>query len=133
MLAVIRPVKGHRYLIEAAARVLREIPDARFLLVGWYEEGPYVQELRALTQSLGIADRIIFTGGRSDTADVLAALDICVLSTLNEGFSNAIIESMAARKPVVATNVGGNPEECSPGRSARCPGAAANASCARRP
>src|SRR5205814_908313 len=61
-------------------------------------------------ESLVISDRVVFTGFRIDTANILQQLDVSVLSSLTEGLSNALLESMAAGLPVVATRVGGNPE-----------------------
>jgi glycosyltransferase involved in cell wall biosynthesis len=59
---------------------------------------------------LKIEQKIHFLGKRGDVAKILSSLDISVLSSISEGLSNAILESMAAAKPVVATRVGGNPE-----------------------
>ncbi|MCK5534910.1 glycosyltransferase, partial [bacterium] len=63
-----------------------------------------------VAKKLRITGNVVFTGERSDIPELLSVMDISVLSSLSEGFSNTILESMAAGKPVVATNVGGNPE-----------------------
>lgn len=99
--------KGHKVFFRAAAAVLREVPEARFLIVGKGDR----ERLEKLCAELGILDRVIFTGFRTDIAEVLAAMDVSVSSsTEGEGLTGALRESLAMAKPVVATNVGGNPE-----------------------
>jgi glycosyltransferase involved in cell wall biosynthesis/peptidoglycan/xylan/chitin deacetylase (PgdA/CDA1 family) len=110
ILAGIRPIKGHKYFLEAASLILKEYPETYFLIVGWPDDKIYYKQLKDLTKQLKIGERVLFVGGRSDTAKILSITDISVLSSLSEGFSNAVIESMAAGKPVVATNVGGTTE-----------------------
>jgi glycosyltransferase involved in cell wall biosynthesis len=105
--ANLRPVKGHRYLIEAFAPVVSQFPDAKLLLIGKDELNG---SLESLAQKLGIANNVLFLGQRTDVSDLLMIADICVLPSLSEGLSNAILEYMAYAKPVIATNVGGNPE-----------------------
>ncbi len=99
--------KGTRTLIEATAR-LRETPRAPFVVVAG--DGPLRDELAALAARLGIAERVRFLGNREDVRAVLAALDAFVLPSLTEGMSNALLEAMAMALPVIATDVGGNPE-----------------------
>jgi glycosyltransferase involved in cell wall biosynthesis/peptidoglycan/xylan/chitin deacetylase (PgdA/CDA1 family) len=111
IIAALRPIKGHQYLLKAAKNVLHKHPNVTFLIVGWYSDtDPYYQELTALTAQLGIKECVIFTGGIANIAEVLSAIDVSVLTSLNEGFSNAVLESMAAGKPIVATRSGGTPE-----------------------
>jgi glycosyltransferase involved in cell wall biosynthesis len=102
------PYKGHHELIEAAASVTDKYPDSHFLLVG--EDRGIRKDLEIRVKELGIDKNIIFLGQRNDVPDLLAASDISVLPSHEEGFSNVILESMAAGLPVVATSVGGNPE-----------------------
>ncbi|HKY04209.1 MAG TPA: glycosyltransferase [Blastocatellia bacterium] len=102
--ASLRPVKGHRYLIEAAARVLESRNDVHFLFVG---DGPLRQELEGLSESMGVAANIHFLGERADAALLFSAFDLAVLASLHEGLPNTVIEAMAAESPVVATAVGG--------------------------
>ncbi len=101
------PVKGNQYLMEAASSVLKEFPEALFVLVG---DGPLRGELEEQTRRLGIKDWVQFLGFRQDVAEILAAIDIKVLSSLSEGLPNALIEAKAAGCAIVATRVGGVPE-----------------------
>jgi glycosyltransferase involved in cell wall biosynthesis len=98
------PIKGHSYFFEAAKLVSQDFPSARFIVVG---DGELKNGLVNLVKDLGIKDKIIFCGFRNDLAKIYADLDIVVLSSLNEGLPVSIIESLAAQKPVVATDVGG--------------------------
>ena len=102
------PYKGHVELIKAAALVVRRNPNTVFLLVG--QDRGIRKNLEALVQQLGLVDHIIFFDQRYDIPQLLAASDISVLPSNEEGFSNVVLESMAAGLPVVATRVGGNPE-----------------------
>ena len=105
--ANLKPVKGHYYLLEAFAGVVTQFPDAKLILVGRDElDG----QLQNLAQKLNISDKVVFMGKRENVKDLLVLADICVLPSLSEGMSNAILEYMLAGKPVIATNVGGNPE-----------------------
>jgi glycosyltransferase involved in cell wall biosynthesis len=104
--------KGHEYFLEAVAQVARQVPNLRGLIIGEPENTPknreYYQKLQSLTKSLGLEDRVIFTGFRSDVPRLMSALDVVVLSSsVPEPFGRVIIEGMAAGKPVVATAAGG--------------------------
>ena len=105
-------LKGIEHFLEAAAVLKPRYPDVRFLIVG--ETSPpdpaYFEELQQLTASLGVTDRVTFTGLRSDVPAVLGAAAVAVMPSLNEALSNVLLESMAAGVPVVATRVGGTPE-----------------------
>lgn len=96
--------KDHPTFLRAARRVHESVPDAAFIIAG---EGELLEATRALAQSLGIEDRTFFIGRCRDVGSVLSISDVCVLSSSSEGFSNAILEYMAAGRPVVATDVGG--------------------------
>jgi glycosyltransferase involved in cell wall biosynthesis len=100
-------IKGHRYFLEAAKTVLEKIPNVEFLLAG---DGPLRHHYEELTHELGLKEKIHFLGERNDVPTILSNLSISVLSSTSEGLSNVILESMAAGKPVIATNVGGSPE-----------------------
>lgn len=106
-------LKGIEDFLEAAALVAPHHDDVHFLIVG--EPSPimnrvYLDELRAHAQRLGIQDRVIFTGLRSDIPALLSAVDVSVMPSLNEALSNVLLESMAAGSAVVATDVGGTAE-----------------------
>jgi L-malate glycosyltransferase len=98
------PVKDYPTFLRAAQRVRQAIPEARFIVVG---DGPLKGETSALAERLGLGADVFFTGRCEQVADLLAISDVCVLSSMAEGFSNSILEYMGASRPVVATNVGG--------------------------
>ncbi len=104
--------KGHEYFLEAAAQVMEEIPEAKFLIVGEDIDQNKKQEtkLRNLAEKLRLTNNIIFTGQRNDIPEIMSSLDILVLSSLKEHFGRVIIEAMGCGKPVIATNAGGVPE-----------------------
>jgi len=102
-----REVKGVRFFIEAIPLILREVPQARFLLLG---DGRLKPQLEARVRELGIRDRVIFAGFREDISRFYPLMEISTLTSLSEGLSITILESMAFGLPVVATRVGGNPE-----------------------
>jgi glycosyltransferase involved in cell wall biosynthesis len=96
--------KGHRYLLEAA----QDVPSsAVFVLAG---EGPEREPLERYARELGVEDRIRFLGRRTDIPEVLAASDLMVLPSLCEGLPLSILEAMGARRPVIATDIGGTNE-----------------------
>lgn len=99
--------KNHSGFLRIAAQVYRCTPNVEFLLVG---DGPLRPELERQAAALGLGDRAIFLGDRRDISAVLASMDVAVLTSDSESLSNAILEAMAARLPVVAYNVGGNAE-----------------------
>jgi len=97
-------VKDYPMFLRAAQRVRQVVPNAAFLLAG---EGGLMPALRTLARELGIEACTHFLGRCEAVADLLSISDVCVLSSRAEGFSNSILEYMAAGRPVVATNVGG--------------------------
>ena len=104
-----RSVKSQEDLIRAAPLILREFPQAKFLLVGsgWEEGGrAYLQRMQELVGELGLEKSVIFTGFRDDIAAVLAALDVSVQPSLSENLGGTI-ESLLMECPTVATRVGG--------------------------
>jgi len=96
--------KGHRFLLEAAARLLPRQPNARVLVAG---DGDLMGELRARAATLGIAERVVFAGHRTDVPDLLGALDVFCISSLYEGTPLALFEAMASGKAIVSTSVDG--------------------------
>lgn len=113
----IRRVKGHDIFIKAAAAVVSKFPSASFSIAGEVLEPAYFAELQALVRELNLSDRFHFAGGITNLREHLSMADIFVLPSRSEGFSNAIVEAMAASLPVVATDVGGNAEAVQDGVS----------------
>jgi glycosyltransferase involved in cell wall biosynthesis len=101
------PIKNHCLFLEVAARIARQEPLARFVIVG---DGVLRPTLETQARKLGIADRVSFTGWRRDLPRICADLDVLVVSSDNEGTPVSAIEAMAAGCPVVATRVGGLPD-----------------------
>ncbi len=97
-------VKNHPMFLRMARRVACEIPEARFVLAG---DGELMPELKQLATDYNLNDKAVFAGSCRDVAALLCASSVGVLSSRGEGFSNAILEYMAAQLPVVATDVGG--------------------------
>jgi len=107
----LNPGKGIEYFLRALVRVSERVPTARYLIIGSsYFDPAYKSRLEKLASDLTLGDRVIFTGERHDIPELLREVDLSVLPSLSEGLSNSLLESMAAELPVVATNVGGNPE-----------------------
>jgi len=102
------PYKGHVDLVEASAAVIASRPEALFLLAG-REEGAG-RSVRTRIGELGLDDRVRLLGAREDVPALMSAADLVVHPSHEEGFSNTILEAMAAGKAVVATSVGGIPE-----------------------
>jgi len=97
-------VKNHAMFLRAARHVKEKFSDARFVLAG---EGELVNKMKDLAKELGLENESFFIDNCGDVPRLLAASDVCVLSSRTEGFSNSILEYMAASRPVVATSVGG--------------------------
>jgi glycosyltransferase involved in cell wall biosynthesis len=106
--------KGHEFFLRAWARVVERFPEATALLVG---EGVMRSSLDSMARELGIAASVKFLGRRTDVANLLAAADLYVHPSLQEGYSNAVLEAMAMARPVVATSVGGNTEAIADGET----------------
>jgi glycosyltransferase involved in cell wall biosynthesis len=101
------PVKGHRTLVEAVARLPADLHGVKFVCAG---EGPEKEYLLERIARLGLEQRVLLLGHRLDVPAVLARSTAACLCSQAEGLSNALMEAMAARLPLVATRVGGNPE-----------------------
>lgn len=97
-------VKDHPMFLRAAARVRHAVADAAFVIAG---EGPRLPDLRELAAQLGLDQDVFFIGRCDRVAELLFVSEVCALSSRAEGFSNSILEYMAAARPVVATDVGG--------------------------
>ena len=105
IVAVMRPEKAHTVFLQAAKLVADEVPSAKFLVVG---DGPERERVESQIDLLGIRDKVVLYGMSDDMPAVMAAMDVVVLSSdpIVETFPIAIMEAMAASRPVVATRVG---------------------------
>jgi glycosyltransferase involved in cell wall biosynthesis len=101
------PIKAHEVFFDAAVRIAARVPEARFVVVG---DGERRAELEAMVTASGLAPRVHFLGWRGDLDRIYADLDVVVLTSKNEGSPVALIEAMAAGRPVVSTAVGGVPD-----------------------
>ncbi len=108
------PEKGFDVLIKAAESVLREQPEAGFVLFG---EGPQRADLQKQISAAGLGQNFILAGFRADLDRFLPHLDLLVLPSYTEGMPNVVLEAFAAGVPVVATAVGGTPEIVEDGTS----------------
>jgi glycosyltransferase involved in cell wall biosynthesis len=102
------PYKGHSTLVRAARIVIDKNANTKFLIVG--EDRGIKKNLERAVQCFGLENKIRFLGLRQDIPQLLTASDLSVLPSHEEGFSNVLLESMAAGRAIVTTNVGGNPE-----------------------
>jgi glycosyltransferase involved in cell wall biosynthesis len=105
IVANLRPVKNLDLFIRAAAEIVKEFPQATFHIAG---QGQLRHALDRLRKNLGLARRLFLHGLVSDIPAFLAGLDLAVLCSRSEGMSNALLEYMAAGKPIIATAVGAN-------------------------
>jgi glycosyltransferase involved in cell wall biosynthesis len=107
--------KGLEYLIRAGALLRSETPPVKIVLAG---DGPLEAKLSRLVSDLGLEDVVLMPGFYADVGDLLAACDLVVLPSLWEGLSIALLEAMAAGKPVVTTTIGSNREVTDDGEAA---------------
>jgi glycosyltransferase involved in cell wall biosynthesis len=107
VVCALRPEKGLSTLLEAFARVRRLRAGMKLAIVG---DGPMLEPLQAKARALGIREDCVFARATFEVTEWLRAMDIFVLPSLSEALSNALMEAMACGCPVVASNVGGNPE-----------------------
>ncbi len=107
-------VKGHTFLLDAMPAVLQRFPNTVLIIAG---RGELEVPLKDQAKRLGIEEKVRFLGMRQDIPRLLALMDVFVLPSLSEGLSMALLEAMAAEKPVVATQVGGNPELVEEGKT----------------
>ena len=103
--AVLTEQKGVTYLLQSARLLADRYPRVRFLIVGG---GPLEASLRAEAQALGLRDRVLFTGWRTDAQLLLPLFDVWVMSSLWEAMPMALLEAMASRRAIVVTDVGDN-------------------------
>ena len=107
MIGRLESIKGFEYFIDSAAIISRQIPQARFLIVG---EGSLHDKLAQRAKDLNIGEKVFFVGWREDIPEILSILDVLALASLNEAVGRVILEAGAVGKPSVATEVGGVPE-----------------------
>ena len=105
--AALVPHKGQRHLIEAAALVVRQVPDARFVIAG---EGELRPSLERQIKEHHLEKHVFLTGFRPDVLSLHKAFDIFVMSSVTEGLGTSLLDAMASGKPIVATRAGGIPE-----------------------
>jgi glycosyltransferase involved in cell wall biosynthesis len=107
MIANFARKKSHHIFFEAALEVLKERPEVRFLLVGHGDYGQY----QSLVKERGVGDNFIFAGFRQDIPEIIASLNVSVISSSKgEGLTGSMVEAMAMARPVISTDVAGNAE-----------------------
>jgi glycosyltransferase involved in cell wall biosynthesis len=111
--------KGHAYFIRAAKRIKEQAKNARFIVVGRkLDTDPgYWEQMQQLTTECGLKNDVIYAGFRGDAAGILSVLDVFVLSSILESCPNVVLEAMAMKVPVVATDVGAVSEMVTHGRT----------------
>jgi glycosyltransferase involved in cell wall biosynthesis len=110
LVANVRRVKGIDVLVRAAAILVAHLPQIRFVIAGKVLEEATMKDLFRLISDLKLDNNFLFLGAIENPHPLLAESDVFVLPSRNEGFSNALIEAMAAGLPCIATRVGGNAE-----------------------
>ena len=105
--AALVPHKGHRHLIDAAQLVVREVPDARFVIVG---DGELREALEKHVRDRHLERHVFLAGFRTDALELTKGFDLFAVSSISEGMCVALIDAMAAEKAAVATAAGGVPE-----------------------
>jgi glycosyltransferase involved in cell wall biosynthesis len=108
--------KDHATFVAAMPRVLEEVPEARAVVVG---EGELRGALEAQAAALGLGDRCVFTGFRTDVDALMPAFTVFCLSSRSEGLGTSLLDAMSFGRPVVATSAGGIPEAVEDGVSGR--------------
>lgn len=112
IVAALRPEKNHELFLELARRVLRQLPSARFLIVG---DGLCRGDLERRAAEMGLRSSVLFLGSRNDVPRLLTAMDVFALTSHNEANPISILEAMSVGRPVVATDVGSIHEAVSEG------------------
>jgi L-malate glycosyltransferase len=105
--AALVPHKGQRHLVDAAAEIVRQEPDARFIIAG---EGELRETLERQIKHHDLEKHVLLAGFRPDVLSLHKAFDVFVMSSVTEGLGTSLLAAMACGKPVVATSVGGMPE-----------------------
>ncbi len=111
VVANIRPAKGHREALSAFLQMAKRFPNSRLLLCGYVADTALFHELQHTVAAAHAERQVCFMDSRKDIPEIMHAIDILLAPSFSEGFSNAILEAMAAGKPVLASAVGGNREQ----------------------
>lgn len=106
-IARLEPQKGIEYLIKSVPLIKRSVPSIKVLVVG---DGPLREKLEKMADDLNVSNSIFFLGWRTDIAEILSVMDVFCAPSLWEGFGMVLLEAMAMKKPVVASEIGGIPE-----------------------
>ena len=106
--------KGHKHLIDAAALVIRDVPDARFVILG---EGELRPALERQVKDLHLEKHVLLPGFRADVLTFIKSFDLLVMSSLAEGLGTSLLDAMALSKAIVATDTGGIPEAVADGET----------------
>ncbi|MCB2156497.1 glycosyltransferase [bacterium] len=112
----LKRIKGYPDLLEAVAMARREVPKLKLVVLGFDNEN-LREELEQQVRSLGLEGAVVFAGGRKQVWPYYFAFDILAHPAHSEGFANVLLEAMAAGRPIVATDVGGNKESVSDGET----------------
>jgi len=115
VVARLHPVKGHVTFLHAVSRLVSRWPQLEAVLIG---DGTLHGDLEELSRRLGISEHVTFLGHQDDVSRWLPSFDVAVLPSMHEGFPNALLEYLAAGRPVVASRVGGIPDMVTSGREA---------------
>jgi glycosyltransferase involved in cell wall biosynthesis len=99
--------KGQKHLIDAVPLVVRQVPDAHFLILG---EGELRPALERQIRDLHLEKRVLLPGFRTDVLSLIKAFDVFAMSSVTEGLGTSLLDAMAAARPIVATRAGGMPE-----------------------
>ncbi|MBI4324813.1 MAG: glycosyltransferase family 4 protein [Chloroflexi bacterium] len=116
LIGVIRQAKGHLVLLEAARLLQDSGLRAHYLFVG---DGPSIAPVERKVKELNLSDSVTFTGFRKDIPEILRALDILVIPSLHEGIPQVGLQALAAKTPVIGSDVGGIPAIIRPGETGR--------------
>lgn len=114
MLAAYEPRKRHREFLKAFAALRHEMPDVRILFAG---KGPIEDEVRATVTELGLQDRVVFCGFRSDPESLIALADLCLLTSEREGLPRVVVQYITSGKPVLVADLPGIEEIVQDGRN----------------
>jgi len=112
--AALVPHKGQRHLIEAAHLVVREMPDARFVILG---EGELREQLERQVREYHLEKHVLLPGFRTDVLGCIKGFDVFAMSSVTEGLGTSLLDAMACSRAIVATRAGGIPEIVEDGRT----------------